>query len=316
MKALKRLLFSCLAVMLFSSLLSTEAYAGGQKNNYVYKLGKSGSSGTFSKLQKIRSGLYFTACGKVTYDLEHIVNFGKWDTKNFRWNTSSFTLSNLKGRMTGGVALTGNYEGTGNNKLDHKYSGVELKSGTFKYTWNRTMALGPKNKNAHYDITTKSGWATPSINCNNEANVVLDVGGSASSLAYLDEAASFETYSDEDIPTEFTEKTESLSEAIGDDFDGQVEPLGKDVVVSHFDNAKKDTIILTQQNDTPISVNNVDDEDFSKVVVDDVAYEIGNFKNAADEKMNVVKFEKDGIYMALVTNQTNEEALKLAEELK
>lgn len=32
--------------------------------------------------------------------------------------------------------------------------------------------------------------------------------------------------------------------------------------------------------------------------------------------MNVVKFEKDGIYMALVTNQTNEEALKLAEELK
>ncbi|MGE6613999.1 hypothetical protein ACQKFG_26510 [Peribacillus sp. NPDC076916] len=316
MKVLKRLLFSCLAVMLFSSLLSTEAYAGGQKNNYVYKLGKSGSSGTFSKLQKIRSGLYFTACGKVTYDLEHIVNFGKWDTKNFRWNTSSFKLSNLKGRMTGGVALTGNYENTKYNKLDHKYSGVELKSGTFKYSWNRTMPLGPKNKNAHYDVTTKSGWATPSINCNNEANVVLDVGGSASSLAYLDEAASFETYSDEDIPTEFTEKTESLSEAIGDDFDGQVEPLGKDVVVSHFDSAKKDTIILTQQNDNPISVNDVDDEDFSKVVVDDVAYEIGNFKNAADEKMNVVKFEKDRIYMALVTNQTNEEALKLAEELK
>lgn len=315
MKVFKKLLFSCLVVILFSTQMITDAYAGGQKNNYVYKIGNSGSSGLFSKVQKIRSGLYFTACGKVTYDLEHIVRFGKWDTKNFRWNTSSFKLSNLKGRMTGGVALTGNYENTKYNKLDHKYSGVELKSGTFNYTWNRTMPLGTKNKNAHYDLTTKSGWATPSINCNNEVNVVLDVGGSGRSLAYLDDSASYETYANEDIPTEFTEKTESLFDALGEDFDGEVEPLGEDVVVSHFDNAKEDTIILTQQNDNPISVNDVEDKDFSKVVIDGVKYEIGNFNNVADEEMNVIKFEKDGMFMALVTNKTNEEAFKLAEEL-
>ncbi|MGE7904803.1 DUF4367 domain-containing protein [Peribacillus sp. NPDC094092] len=131
----------------------------------------------------------------------------------------------------------------------------------------------------------------------------------------MDESASYETYANEDIPTEFTEKAESLSDALGGDFDGEVEPLGEDVVVSHFDNAKEDTIILTQQNDNPISVNDVEDKDFSKVVIDDVEYEIGNFNNAADEEMNVIKFEKDGMFMALVTNKTNEEALKLAEEL-
>lgn len=305
MKKMRNLI--CSAVFLLASLgVTTSAFAGGVVNTYVHSLPSSGGGGGWSTTQKINSGPYFEGCGRVTYNVSHYVNYGSWTSKDWRWNTSTFNISSLSGKATGGVALTGNYENTAYNKLDYKYSGVQVYAGTtYSYTWNRTMPLGPLNKNAHYDITTKSGFPNPSILCDNTAQVVFDVGGRASIALAPDQV----------IPDEFTENEKSLSARLGQKYNGESKMLGKNVMVNQFDDVDGNNVLLSQQKDSPISMNNINDGDFVSKNVRGFKYEFGSFNNAEGTLMNVLKFKKNDVYLALVTDLTEKEALKIAEAL-
>ncbi|RHW36085.1 DUF4367 domain-containing protein [Neobacillus notoginsengisoli] len=307
MKKFKKLFFSSFWVLVCSLLISSSVSAGGQNNVYIFPLGSSGSTGgSWSTVQTINSGPYFSACGKVTYNLAHVVSFGAWTSTNWKWNNSTFRITNLSGKVTGGVGFTGNYESTASNSYDYKYSGVQLYSNTtYTYSWNRNMPLGPKNKNAHYDISTISGFPNPAIICENTAKVVFDVGGKTSSTMFTNLAT----------PLEFSNNKENLATNLGEEYNEQSKMFGQSAIVTHFENGEHNFILLTQQKDSPININNINDNVFLSINDNGFEYEIGSFQNEANSTLNVVKFQKKGTYMALVANLSKEEILKIAEDL-
>jgi hypothetical protein len=305
-KKFKKVLCSGLLVMLCFGLLGTNALAGGQVNTYIYPLASSGSSGAWSKIVTVNGGAYFEGCGRVTYNVEHFVPFGAWTSTSWKWTTSSYKITNLSGKVSGGVGFTGNYESTSSNVFDYKYLNTQIYANTtYSYSWNRTMALGPINKNAHYDVTTKSGFPNPSSLCDDKTQVVFDVGGRATISANTEQV----------IPLEFTQSNQNLSKQLGSKYHGKSDMLGKDSMVTQYDNDGQNVVLLTQQKDFPISINNIKDSDFVSENKNGLKYELGSFSNAEGTKMNVIRFKKKNIYMALVTVLSEEEALKIAEGL-
>lgn len=307
MKKKRQSIILLVLVMLTSMCLTSNVSAGGQINNFYTSLATSGGGGSWSTRQNINSGVYFNACGRVTFTVNHIVNYGSWTSNTWKWNYSTFSISNVSGKVSGGVGFTGNYESSAYNKYDYTYFGDQIFSGTtYRYNWNRSMPLGPVNKQAHYDISIKSGFPNPGILCDNEARVIFGVGKTSGRSFTEVESA---------IPEEFSKNTIELSKYLGKEYNGETKMFGKKASVSHFESENQNTVLLTQQEDTPININNINDNEFISKNISNFEYEIGNFKTAGGTDMNVIRFKKNKLYMALVTNLTEGEALKIIEIL-
>ncbi|ANU10851.1 hypothetical protein A1A1_01448 [Planococcus antarcticus DSM 14505] len=283
-------------------MMGGQAYAGGTKQVRVVPLGTSGAGGTSYIGQDIASGPYFASCGSVKYNLQHNVNYGAYKSTSFKFNSTGYTVRSLSGSLKGGVGFIGNYETTAYNKYNYNYNGVRLyKGSTAKYTWNYTMPLGSKNRNAHYDVTTTSGFSNPPILCNNELNIVMDVGG-RSSLALKQN----------EVPASFKENSEKISDALGDGYKVDEKAFTSNAMLSNFHD-ENENIALTQQTDNAIEVVGV--EDYELITSNEMVYEVGEFYNAADVKVNVVRFEKNNVFMSLVSEQDVESILEFAESL-
>jgi hypothetical protein len=171
----------------------------------------------------------------------------------------------------------------------------------YSYDWNTTIKLGPANHNAHYDITTKSGFPTQSIVCDNEDNVIMDVGGKNTSVA-----------TSSTVPESFSANKNELAAYLGEKYKVDSKMFSKDAMVNNFYKDDSNDLILTQQNGSPILIADVNEDDFVSYNEKGFKYELGHFNNADEVKMNVVRFKANGVYMALVTDLAIEEALKIA----
>lgn len=305
MKRNRSIIASILLVLLCLSM-GTSTSAGGLKEVHIIPLQNSGQGGVSFISQSIDSGPYFESCGKITYKIDHEVNFGAYNSTSFRFNTTYFTISGISGTesVKGGVGFTGNYENSAHNKFDYKYNGTRLTNKKYSYVWNRTLPLGPANKNAHYDSTTTSGFTNQQILCNNEDNIIMDVGGRSASLV-----------KDVSTPLNFVQNSDKVSSYVGEEYKLNSKTYSQDAIVNQFENGEN-ILTLTQQNDNPIFINNVDENDFvSFNTTNGFEYELAEFKNAEEETLTVVRFKTNGVYMALVSNLPLEEILKIAENL-
>lgn len=302
MKKLQKLLGTVVLIIMMIVAMGSSVHAGGTKEVRNIPLADSGLGGTTYTSQYVNSGLYYEACGSVNYSLQHNVNYGKYNSSSFTFNSTGYKVTSLNKTLKGGVGFISNYESTAYNKYDYKANGSQLYYGsTVTYYWNSTMALG-NNANAHYDVTTISGFANDDFLCNNEFNIVMNVGGR--SLA--------STQDQQEVPAEFNKNVDNLEVSLGEEYSVSEELKAKDVVMNNFSNDSA-TYTLTQQKDNPIDIVNV--HSFIEHIANGNVYEIGNFENIEGTKFNVVKFSKDDVFMSLVSEQSVEDIISHAEGL-
>lgn len=301
-------LFTAGILSLSMFLTGSNVLAGGVKDQEIISLGDSGLGGTtYASTIVDENALYYESCGSISYKKSHEISFGTFNTSSFHFNSTSFTISNLSGGdIQGGVGYTGNYQDETYNEFDYKYYGAKLSANQkYTYNWNRTIPLG-SNTNAHYDMTTASGYPSPAIICNNEVNFIFDVGG-RSSFALLSS-----------IEDDFTQNKNKLTQALENKYKDKVKVkdkiVSKGALLSEYRSI--DTLMaLTQQKGASIKFNEIKEEDYTSYSNKGFKYELAELYNVDGVKLNIIKFKQKGIYLALVTSLPKEEAIELLREL-
>lgn len=299
MKNLKKFRLMLISMITLSLLVVSNASAATSKLTIV-PLYSSGTGSSYSFSRDITGFTAEESCGG-TYRITHTINYANYTSTQFRFLTNYFKITILNGTVSGGVGFIGNYEDTANNYYQYKYSGVKLSQDVlYNYPWNTTVYLG-SNKNAHYDITTRSGYPMPAQICDNEDKVIMDVGGKNTSVAITSSA----------IPEQFSKNKKDLSNQLGETFKENSKMVSNNAMINHFYQMEND-VILTQQTGSPVLIGDVNEDDFVTYNENGFKYELAHFFNADEIRMNVMRFKANGTYMALVTDSSLEETLKIA----
>ena len=293
---------SVITILVFMIFTSETAEATGNNKTHWMELPSSGTGGVKVGYNSVNS-LVASNCGG-TYDIRHHVSFGAYNLSSFKFNTTSYSISNLTGAAYGGAAVLSNYETSSSNKWNYSLSGVRLSPGTtYNYNWYHSVPLG-KYKWAGYDVSHVSGVGTSAGYCGTEESFMFGVGHQSST-------SSTSTQNNE----EFDINNNSLSESLGTNFNEGNRFNGyKSIVNQYYSN--DDIVLLTQQEDSPIDIVNVNKEDYETFKKYGYNISLAKTKNYEGKPLTIIKFDRKNVYMALVTTLDSDEALELLKTFK
>ncbi|WP_163969395.1 hypothetical protein [Oceanobacillus halotolerans] len=198
-------------------------------------------------------------------------------------------------------------ESSGTVVNDYTYNGVRLQAGqTYTTNWNRTIPLGSLNRAASVGIMTISGSGS-SYACGTEVWQTWHVG--ARSLTTINDSPVNE------VSNNVLANKKEILAVLSNDYQEAAEPMtAGSTMVSHFSDIENGNLVIVTQQEDPIQVNNVEEEDFVSKKDEKFHYEYASFNNYSEQELSIIKYKKDDIYTSIVSILSEQEIVDIAKE--